>query len=250
MVRGALLLVDALAEGALHEVAGVRVGVDGARRVAAVLGQGQSDAHRRGGLADAALEAQHGGVVAALELAGDAACEFVLFALPGARSQVQAAAGQVVEGAAEAADRPGLLFADKEARGADEIREPGRSGPRPGWRSGWRGPAGRARRERRPAPPARPNGGTGARPLRRRATPAQSPRAPLRRACSSKSAAGRAPGGRRRRAAGGSGAAGTCRITGTAPVAGLRSSAASAASAQELRRGGRGAAVGCRRRRR
>ena len=53
---GSLLLVDALAEGALDEVAGVRVRVDGARRVTAELGQRQADADRRGGLADAALQ--------------------------------------------------------------------------------------------------------------------------------------------------------------------------------------------------
>ena len=128
---GALLLVDALAEGALDEVAGVRVRVDGAGRVAAELGQGQSDAHRRGGLADAALEAQDGGVVAALELAGDAPCQFVFFALPGARAQVQSAAGQGVERSAEAADGPGLLLADKETRGADEIGSRGGQRRRP-----------------------------------------------------------------------------------------------------------------------
>ena len=82
MVRGRGLLVDALAQGALHEVAGVRVRVDGARRVAAEFGEGQAHAHGGGGLADAALEAEHGGVVAALQLAGDAAGQLVLLALP------------------------------------------------------------------------------------------------------------------------------------------------------------------------
>ena len=151
---------------------------------------------------------------------------------------------RLVEGAAEAADGPGLLLADEEARGADEIGGRGGQG---------RGPAGGAGGPRR-----RGRHGGGAVRRRRHSRTARQGRGHfeggrLRLGVLERLLVGRLHVHAGRRAepcvadaggvAGGCGAAGTCRISGTAPVAAFRSSAASAASAQELRRGGRAAWV-------